>query len=120
MGRCRGQRDDSGRALGALVIVSQYEIWWAENEAKARPVLVVSRNEAIPVLDAIMVAPITRTIRGISTEVALDIEDGLPQPCVANCDNLQLMRKSYLVERIGAISHRRYEICIALNAVANC
>ena len=99
---------------------AQCDIWWAESEDKVRPVLVVTRSEAVPVLDAIMVAPITRTIRGIRTEVSLDAGDGLPQACVAAFDNLILVRKSHLTKRVGSISRRRYEICAALAAVAAC
>ena len=51
----------------------QGEIWWAEADDKRRPVLVVTRNEAIPVLSRVVVAPVTRTVRGIPTEVALGI-----------------------------------------------
>ncbi len=98
----------------------QCEIWWAESEDKTRPVLVVTRNEAIGVLDAIMVAPITRTVRDISTEVSLGADDGLAQACAANFDNLQLVRKSHLVDRVSAIPHRRHEVCAALAAVAGC
>lgn len=99
---------------------SQCEVWWAESEDKARPVLVVTRDEAIGVLDAIMVAPITRTVREISTEVSLNADDGLTQPCAANFDNLQLIRKSHLINRVSAIPHRRHEICMALEAMAGC
>ena len=98
----------------------QCDVWWAESEDKIRPVLVVTRSEVIPVLEAIMVAPVTRTIRGISTEVPLDAGDGLPHDCVASFDNLVLVRKSHLTQRVGSISHRRYEVCAALAAVAAC
>ena len=50
---------------------NQGEIWWAEASDKRRPVLVVTRNEAIPVLTWIVVAPVTKTVRRIPTEVAL-------------------------------------------------
>lgn len=99
---------------------NQCEIWWAESEDKIRPVLVVSRSEVVPVLEAILVAPITRTIRGISTEVPLDSDDGLPDDCVASFDNLVLVRKSHLTEPVGSITHRRWEVCAALAAVAAC
>lgn len=100
---------------------AQSDIWWYESEeAKGRPVLVVTRNEVIPGLGRIMVAPITRTVRGLLTEVPLDVEDGLAYSCVAAFDNLQVVLKSHLTERVGTIAHRRYEICAALNAVADC
>ncbi|MCE2532355.1 MAG: type II toxin-antitoxin system PemK/MazF family toxin, partial [Acidimicrobiia bacterium] len=67
---------------------AQGDIWWAEAEDRRRPVLVVTRNEAIPVLTRILVAPVTRTVRDIPTEVPLDTDDGLPQSCAASLDNL--------------------------------
>ena len=101
-------------------MLAQGDVWWAEAEDKRRPVLVVSRTEAIPALTWILVAPVTRTIRGIPTEVSLDIDDGMPAPCVAVFDNLQPIRKSFLTEIVGSISQRRSEICRALSALADC
>lgn len=98
----------------------QGDIWWAESEGKRRPVLVVTRSAAIPVLNRILVAPVTRTIRDIPTEVRLGSEDGLPEPCVASFDNLQPVPKSYLTARLGSIWHRRYEICSAIEALSDC
>jgi len=80
-------------------------------------VLVVTRSEAIPVLNRILVAPVTRTIRGIPTEVLLGSEDGLPETSVASFDNLQPVPKSFLTSRLGSIWHRRHEICSALEAL---
>lgn len=99
---------------------AQGEIWWAEAEDKVRPVLVVTRDQALQVLRRIMVAPITRTVRGIPTEVPLDAEDGMREPCAASFDNLRVVPKSSLTARIGTTQHRRHEICAALNAVADC
>ena len=98
----------------------QGDVWWAEAEGQRRPVLVVTRSEAVPVLTRILVAPITRTIRGIPTEVRLGTEDGLPEACVASFDNLQPLHKSFLTTRLGSIWYRRYEICSALNALSDC
>jgi len=98
----------------------QGDIWWAESESQRRPVLVVTRSEAIPVLNRILVAPVTRTIRDIPTEVRLDSRDGLPEPSVASFDNLQPVPKSFLTARLGTIWHRRHEICSALEAVSDC
>ena len=54
------------------------EIWWGEApDEKGRPYLILTRNEAVPVLRTILVAPITRTIRGIPTEVPVGAEEGL-------------------------------------------
>lgn len=99
---------------------AQGDIWWAEAEDKRRPVLVVTRTEAIPVLTWIVIAPVTRTIRGIPTEVHLGVDSGLPAPCVAVFDNLQPMRKTYMTEWVGQVSQSRLEICRALGALADC
>ncbi len=98
----------------------QGEIWWAETEDKRRPVLVVTRTEAIPVLTWVVVAPVTRTVRAIPTEVALNAEEGLPAPCAASFDNLQPLRKTFLTTRIGDLGPRRAEICGALASLADC
>ena len=98
----------------------QGEIWWAETDDKRRPVLVVTRSEAVEVLAGIVVAPVTRTIREIPTEIRLGQDDGLSIECVASFDNLQRVRRSALVERAGSLGPRRDEICAALRALADC
>jgi mRNA interferase MazF len=97
---------------------AQGEIWWAEAEDKRRPVLVVTRSDAIPVLTWIVVAPVTRTIRNIPTEVALGADQGLAESCVATFDNMQPIRRSFLTDRLGVASPR--EVCRALRAFADC
>jgi mRNA interferase MazF len=51
-------------------------------------VCVLTRDAAITVLTAVTCAPITRTIRGIKSEVAIGVEQGLPEACVISCDNV--------------------------------
>lgn len=98
----------------------QGEIWWAKTEEKRRPVLVVTRSEAVPVLNGIVVAPVTRTVRDIPTEIHLGEADGLPIDCAASFDNLQRIRRSALTERAGDLGARRQHICAALRALADC
>lgn len=98
----------------------QGDIWWAEAEDKRRPVLIVTRSEAIPVLTAIVVAPLTRTVRRIPTEIAIDPDLGLPSESVAAFDAMQPIRKSYLTERVGRIAAPRTQVCAALGALADC
>lgn len=96
-------------------------MWWAQAEDKRRPVLVVTRDVAIPVLNRVIVAPVTRTVRDIPTEVALGATEGLPVDCAASFDNLQPVSRRLLFERLGALSsERRQEICRALDALADC
>ena len=107
----------------ALVSVTptQGEVWWAEAEDKRRPVLVVTRSDAVPVLTWIVVAPVTRTIRGIPTEVGPGASHGLPDDCVASFDNLQPIRRSFLTQRAGELRVEELdEICRALRALADC
>lgn len=99
----------------------QGEIWWAEAEDKRRPVLVVTRSGTIPVLTWLVVAPVTRTVRGIPTEVRLGPSHGLKDECVASFDNLQPIRRSFLAERVGALGiDEQDEICRGLRAMADC
>ena len=71
-------------------MVARNDIFWAEfgPPAGRRPVCVLTRDAAIPVLSAVTCAPITRTIRGIRSEVRVGPEHGLPDPCVISCDNV--------------------------------
>lgn len=103
-----------------MVTPRQGDIWWAEAEDKRRPVLVVTRSGAIPVLNWILVAPLTRTVRGIPTEIPLDQEHGVDIPCAASFDNLQPIRKSFLTSRIGSLPFPREAICRTLAALADC
>lgn len=103
------------------VTPAQGEVWWAEAEEKRRPVLIVTRTEAVPVLTWIIVAPVTRTVREIPTEVRLGASHGLPDDGVASFDNLQPIRRSFLSERAGALQAEELdEICRALHALADC
>ena len=98
----------------------QGEIWWAETDVARRPVLVVTRSEPAAVLTAIVVAPVTRTVRGIPTEVRLGADEGLTVDCAASFDSLQRIRRAMLTEKAGDLRWRRDEICGALNALADC
>ena len=99
----------------------QGEVWWARAQDKRRPVLVVTRSEAVPVLSWIVVAPVTRSVRPIPTHLLLGADEGLEVPCAASFDNLQPIRRSFLTERTGALdSARRLEFCEALRALADC
>ncbi len=88
---------------------------------KARPVLVVTRNEAIPVLKTVVVAPVTSTIRNIATNILVGPDEGLDHPSVASFDNLRAVPKAFLTQRLGGLDSLRLgEICRALEALADC
>lgn len=72
-----------------------------------RPVLLLSRTAAFDYLNKIIVAEITTTIRAIPQEVSLGRREGMPQPSVANLDNVHEVAKSRLADCIGAVSPAR-------------
>ena len=74
---------------------------------KKRPVLILTRDSAIAVLNSVTVAPITSTIRSIPTEVVLTEADGVPSTCAANFDNLQTVPKSHIGDRIARLTARK-------------
>ena len=96
------------------------EIWWAESDDMRRPAMIVTRDAAIPVLGAILVAPVTRTVRGIPTEIPLGRDEGMREPCAASLDNLRPVRKAWLTRRMGTLGPRGHEICDALAALSDC
>jgi mRNA interferase MazF len=103
-------------------VVAQCEVWLMETpNQKRRPVLVVSRDEVIPVLNNIVVAPVTSTIRNIPTCIPVGPGQGVDHDSVATFDNLAAVPKSVLTDRLGQLGvGGRRQICEALDALANC
>lgn len=103
-------------------MVARGEIWWVEEpEFGRRPYLVLTREPGIPVLNALIAVPATRTVRSIPTEVVLDEGDGMPQPCALSLDNLVTVPKEFFRERITRLSVERLtEVCRALNLATGC
>ena len=97
-------------------------MWWAELPASGRrPVLVLSRDAAIPVLTRVVVVPATRTVRGIPTEVPLGPDDGMPDNCALSFDNVVTLPKTALTERICTLGPERlHQVCRAWNDVVDC
>ena len=78
------------------------EVWWANlpSPIGKRPVVLLSRDEAYSVRNAVTVAEVTSTIRNIPVEVNLGTGDGLPKKCVINLDTIITIRKELLTEKI--------------------
>ncbi|MEA3349227.1 MAG: type II toxin-antitoxin system PemK/MazF family toxin [Chloroflexota bacterium] len=76
---------------------------------KRRPVLILTRNSAINFLNALTIAPITSTVRGIPSEVFLTREDGLYNECAANFDHVQTVSKSKIGDMITQLSNTRMQ-----------
>ena len=85
------------------------EVWWADlpEPRGHRPVLLLTRDLAIPVRNAVTVAEITRTLRDIPVEVRLDEGNGMPTACVVNLDVINTVPKLLLTERITALSEKK-------------
>lgn len=103
-------------------MVSRGEVWWYEHpEAGRRPFLVLTRDEAIPVVNQVLAVPLTRTIRGIPTEVRLGPQDGLPGECVAALDTVTTVRRALLTDRFATLGPERMrEVCDALGHATAC
>ena len=95
--------------LGRGLVMRRGEIWWAELPPPAgrRPVLLLSRDEAYDIRNAVTVAEVTTRIRNIPVEVALNQKDGMPKKCVINLDTLATIKKSTLEKRITFLSDEK-------------
>jgi mRNA interferase MazF len=99
------------------------EVWWCElPEIARRPVVVLSRDVAIPRLRRVLVAPCTTTIRGLLSEVVLEPgDDPVPRGSAVNLDSIESISIATLVERLGALSgDRMSEVCAALEIAVDC
>ncbi len=98
------------------------EVWWHEPpEEKVRPVVILTRNEAIGRLNKLVVAPNTGKIWGIPSEVEVNRKEGMPHDSVINLDNTALARKFELTERITELRPAKMdEVCRALALATNC
>ena len=99
------------------------EVWWCElPDIARRPVVVLSRDAAIPRLRRALVAPCTTTIRGLPSEVVLDpADDPIPRPGAVNLDSVESVSTATLVDRIGRLSDTRMrDLCHALEVAVDC
>lgn len=99
------------------------ELWWCElAEIGRRPVVVLSRDAAIPRLGRALVAPCTTTIRALPSEVVLEPgDDPIPRRSAVNLDSVESVSIAVLVERLGRLAGSRMgEICDALEVAVDC
>ena len=88
---------------------------------KQRPVVVLTRASIVDHLARVTVAPVTSTIRGVASEVALGTEDGLKQPCAINLHNIVTVPKEGLGRRVAQLNERRLDqICAAIAFALGC
>jgi mRNA interferase MazF len=99
------------------------ELWWCEPaEIGRRPVVVLSRDAAIPRLRRVLVAPCTTTIRALPSEVVLEPgHDPIPRRSAVNLDSVESVSVAVLVTRLGRLADERMrEICAALEVAVDC
>lgn len=99
------------------------EVWWCEPpDIGARPVVVISRDAAIPRNRRALIAPCTTTIRRLPSEVVLEPgDDPVPRRSAVNLDSVESVSIASLVDRLGTLSsHRMRQICEALAVATDC
>ena len=99
------------------------EVWMYTFKApdKQRPVVIISRQEVIPLLRTVLVAPITSTIHGSPAEVAVGIDEGLKRSSAANLDHVQTVAKARLHRYIGRLAPSKMrQVCGALARATGC
>jgi len=103
--------------------VARGELWMYRftGPDKRRPVLVLTRDEVIPLLHTVMVAPVTSTRRGLPSEVDLGVDEGLKHDSAVNLDHVQTVEQSRLVGYVGAVSVAKMrQVCQALAVATGC
>lgn len=106
-----------------MALPARGEIWWCElPDVGPRPVVVLSRDAAIPQHRRALIAPCTTTIRGLISEVRLEPrEDPVPRRSAVNLDSVQSVAIANLTNRLGRLSDTRMrEICSALAVAVDC
>jgi mRNA interferase MazF len=109
--------------VSAQALPVRGEVWWCElPDAGRRPVVVLSRDAAIPRLRRTLVAPCTTTIRGLASEVVVEPgDDPVPLRSAVNLDSVESVSISVLVERLGRLGGERMrEVCAALAVATDC
>jgi mRNA interferase MazF len=92
-----------------------------ESPNKQRPVLILTRDNAIGHLSTVTVAPITSTVRGVPSEMILDVDDGMKGRCAVNLHNLVTVSRVRLGKRVASLSHQRMqEVSVALGFSLGC
>lgn len=97
------------------------EVWFAATPSGDRPVLILTRDPVADRIGSVVVAALTRTVRGLVSELPLTKADGVPTDCVVNFDNLHTVPKDTLRRRVATLTPARMaEACRALQAASGC
>ena len=97
------------------------EVWFAATPGGDRPVLVMTRDPVADRIERVVVAEVTSTRRGLSSELELGPEHGLPRHCCANFDNLYLLARTDFRRRVTSLDAATMAIaCDRLNRALGC
>jgi mRNA interferase MazF len=98
------------------------EIWFAATPGGDRPVLVLTRDPVAARIGSVVVAALTRTVRGLVSELELSAErDGVPTDCVVNFDNLHTLPRAVFRRRVARLSPARLAVaCRVLRDATGC
>jgi mRNA interferase MazF len=105
------------------VVPARGEVWWCDlPDIARRPVVVLSRDAAIPRLGRALVAPCTTNIRGLPSEVILEeAVDPIPLRSAVSLDSIENVSLGTLTDRLGRLSDDRMrEVCSALSVAVDC
>ncbi len=97
------------------------EVWFAATPGGDRPVLVLTRDPVADRIGSVVVAALTRTRRGLASELELTEADGVPTSSVVNFDNIHTIRRETFRRRVATLSPARMaEACRTLQAATGC
>lgn len=98
------------------------EVWFAATPGGDRPVLVLTRDPVADRIGSVVVAALTRTNRGLVSELALTVaDDGVPSDCVVNFDNIHTLPRSSFRHRVAVLSEAKLvRACRTLSAATGC
>lgn len=97
------------------------EIWFAATPGGERPVLVLTRDPVADRIGSVVVATLTRTRRGLVSELLLTPDDGVPTQCVVNFDNIHTVPRTSFRRRVTLLStNRMAQACRTLRNAVGC
>ena len=104
-------------------VLARGQVWTVRfrKPDKERPVVILSRDEALEVLSTILVAPITSTVRDLPSQVVVGEAEGLGHDSAISLDHVQCLDRARLIRRLGRLSPERMrEVCAALAVATGC
>lgn len=97
------------------------EVWFAATPGGDRPVLVLTRDPVADRIGSVVVAALTRTRRGLVSELDLSPSDGVPTDCVVNFDNIHTIRRESFRRVVASLPPTRMlDACRVLQAATGC